>query len=182
MDISKDMQKLKGKFDKNKSEKINKAKTFLLDKPKKKGNILGMLYLSQGELSEEQSYAQVRDINYTIEVIAVKKFENGYSIFKNSEDISNKLEKYSKELLKNTVRLPQVLTINSKKIDATIKCLEEYNNKYLKEWQKINWLKGKLGIIFDENNEFKINNIILVYDNFYGLYYRKIEGDDDDKI
>ena len=57
-----------------------------------------------------------------------------------------------------------------------------YNNKYLKEWQKINWLKGKLGIIFDENNEFKINNITLIYDDFYGLYYRKIEGDDDDKI
>lgn len=58
-------------------------------------------------------------------------------------------------------------------IDKTIDYLERFNLKYLSNWQKSKWLKGELGIIFDENNEFMVNNMILKYSKKYGLTYDK---------
>lgn len=171
------LKKIKEKFENKILKKEYKAKTFLLDKPKENMNMIGMLDLCQKELSEERSYAQVRDIDYTIEVVAVKKFQSGYSIFGNNKDLSCELEKYAKEICKNTLRIPKIFTINSKITDETIKFLEEYNNKYLREWQDNEWLKGKLGIIFDENNKFVINDITLIYDSISGLEYEKKKGE-----
>lgn len=175
--LEKELNDIKEKFENKISKKEKKAKTFLLDKPKENKNMIGMLDLSLKELSEERSYAQVRDIDCTIEVIVIKKYESGYSIFGYEKDVSRNLEKYAKELSKNTLRLPRILSINSKITDETIKFLEEYNNKYLREWQENEWLKGQLGIMFDENNKFVINNTILTYDNMYGLEYEKKKGE-----
>ena len=44
-------------------------------------------------------------------------------------------------------------------IDQTINELERYNNSHLSQWQNSSWLKGSLGIIFDKNNEFILNDL-----------------------
>ena len=47
--------------------------------------------------------------------------------------------------------------------------LEDYNKKYLSDWQEQPWLKGTLGIIFDGEGHFELNGIMLVYDREFGL-------------
>lgn len=71
------------------------------------------------------------------------------------------------------MKLPRLL-LKKYNIEKTIKFLEKYNVKYLSKWQKQPWLKGSLGIIFDENNEFIIEGIKLRYDEKLGLIYERV--------
>lgn len=41
--------------------------------------------------SEEKAYAQVRDIEDTIEVIALKQISDGYGLFSENQDISQNI-------------------------------------------------------------------------------------------
>ena len=120
--------------------------------------------------SEEKSNAQVRDVEDTIEVIALKKMSDGYSLFIENQDISQNIDNPSvaKKVAQNTLRLPMSLS-KGYNIDQTIEELERYNNSYLSQWRNSSWLKGALGIIFDENNEFILNGFKLLYDKKYGI-------------
>lgn len=168
----------KEEYDLNNQKKKDRAKTYRLKKPNhtKRGTIKGLLDEISGvswEKNEEQGQNQVRDIHETIEVIALKSIGRGYGFFEGEEDISKKSLDYDleKEISKHTLRLPLALSMNN--IDDTIKELEQFTNKRLFEWQNSTWLKGALGIIFDENNEFVLNGCILKYDNKYGLSYER---------
>lgn len=131
--------------------------------------------------SEEKANAQVRDINESIEVIALKKQESGYSIFGEELDISKAIEKtnIAKEIAKNTILLPSIFS-QPYKIDETIEELEKYNLKHLKKWQESIWLKGTLGIIFDDNNEFELCGRKIKYNIKYGISL--VEEEVDGKI
>ena len=72
----------------------------------------------------------------------------------------------------NTIRLPQALSADWT-IDKTISELEMYNKRKLFDWQRQSWLKGSLGIILDENNQFLLNGYRLTYDLQLGLTYEK---------
>lgn len=122
--------------------------------------------------SEEKASAKVRDTEDTIEVIAVKKIGSGYGFFEADEDISERVDEDSiaKELAKHTFTLPKLLSKNYN-IDDTIRELEKYNLSYLEEWQTSTWLKGALGIIFDENDEFELGEVKLKYSNKLGVLY-----------
>ena len=132
--------------------------------------------ISGGSLGgEERGVAQVRDSDETVEVIAVKKLKEGYSIFGEDIDIKDRIGEFeiSKKLAGETLKLPRLL-LKKYNIEKTIKFLEKYNVKYLSNWQKQPWLKGSLGIIFDENNEFIIEGIKLRYDEKLGLIYERV--------
>ena len=62
-------------------------------------------------------------------------------------------------------------------IDHLIKWLEDYNKNNLADWQKESWLKGSLGLIFDEKGTFLIggSDIKLKYDYQYGLEVEREE-------
>ena len=128
---------------------------------------------------DEKASAKVRDTEDTIEVIAVKKIDSGYGFFETDEDISGRVEEDSiaKELAKQTFTLPKLLSKNYN-IDDTIKELEEYNSNNLREWQTSTWLKGSLGIIFDENDEFELGGVKLQYSEKLGVLY-DMKGSDD---
>lgn len=134
------------------------------------GNLIGWLKNPIYDESEEKSCAQVRDVSETIEVIALKRVENGYGFYSEEKDISNQIDdwKTAKKIAQNTLRLPGILSA-SYNIDDTIRELEKYNIKYLNAWQNSSWLKGTLGIVFDENNEFQLNGVKLSYSNKYGI-------------
>lgn len=156
-------------------KKAKKARAFLLRaNDRTSDSLIGWLNNSKIIESEEKAYAQVRDSKETIEVIVVKKIGEGYSFFDSSTDISMRINEYeiSKEISKNTIKLPNALTTQYN-IEKTIDELENYNRKYLHQWQNQTWLKGSLGIIFDENNEFELNGFVLRYDSFYGLTYER---------
>lgn len=156
-------------------KKENKAKVFRISK-NKSTNLKNWTENSKSDTKENKTLekAQVRDIEDSIEVIAVKKIENGYGFFNNIEDISNKIEddNISRELLSQSIQLPKSLT-KKYNIDKTIRYLEEYNKNKLTNWQDNIWLKGSLGIIFDDDNNCVINGLKLHYDKKHGLSYEK---------
>lgn len=133
-------------------------------------NLIGWLKNPTYNDSEEKACAQVRDINDSIEIIALKKIGKGYGLFEDNEDISAQISdvKIAKKVAQQTLTLPIVLSATYN-IDHTISELEKYNLQFLKTWQESPWLKGSLGIIFDEKQEFILNNIKLKYSEEYGI-------------
>ena len=173
---------MKKKFHTNIIKKKDRAKTYLLSSPKyeaRRGKSLSLIKWLNNDYpnqSEEQGYAQVRDSQITIEVVALKTCKGGYSFIDGNEDISKHINnpKISKKIASSTLRLPLQFSMYGN-ADKTIKELEKYNLKYLSEWQSQVWLKGLLGIIFDKNGNFELNNRTLHYDRQYGLTYREEE-------
>lgn len=151
-------------------KKKARAQVFRLDRPKQGKNLIGWLKNMDDPKTEETAAAQVRDVHESIEVIAVKKSGTGYGTFNDGTDISGIVSEpgIAKELAKQTIRIPDHIVRRAGAAD-TIKALEEYNWQELREWQDQPWLKGELGIIFDENGCFELNGKLLKYDNEYGL-------------
>jgi CRISPR-associated helicase cas3 len=162
--------------------KKNKADIFKIGPPLLKtykhrsNSLIGWLANTHPDDSEERAYAQVRDIEDTIEVIALKKVDEGYSLFTDNKELSQLIDNPSiaRKIAQNTIRLPVSLS-KSYNVDSTIRELEKYNLKYLASWQKTLWLKGSLGIVFDENNEFILNGYKLFYDEKYGIKTERIK-------
>ena len=162
-----------------KQHKENIANTFRIDNPivsqnkkriVKKNNLIGWINKGIMDNSDEKGFAQVRDGEQTIEVIVVKKIGDGYGVFDSDEDISKKIndEIVAKNIARNTLTLPRFFSAVYN-IDKTIDELEKYNNKNLSKWQKSIWLKGCLGIVLDENNEFVLCGKCIKYDEKYGI-------------
>ena len=157
-----------------------KAEGFRLDKPKlecsEEISLDGLLDNDFPIDSEELCQAKVRDIGSSIEVIAVKKFGAGYGFFQERKDISEELSKASiaKKLACQTLRLGESI-IHMEREEDLIRFLEDYNRRELPEWQNEVWLKGSLGLIFDENNDFPLQNIVLHYNEKFGLQWHKKE-------
>ena len=175
-------QESRDRMEERKGSKSDKARTYRIKKPKlsikpEENNLIAWLKNPDHSESEEAANAQVRDISQTIEIIAVKRIRTGYGTFDKEEDISEKINEpqIAKELAKHTIRLPDYVTMRNS-IGKTIGFLENYNLEYLSEWQEQPWLKGSLGIIFDENGRFRLNEHLLKYDNEFGLREEKENG------
>lgn len=179
-EVQKEYLEMKKKNKEAIQQKKRKANTFRIARPAgasiRRNTIIGWLDSSVINQSEERAYAQVRDINETIEVIALKKVEDGYGLFNEEVNLSHEIDDFniSKEIAKHTLRLPFALSY-PKVIDETIDLLEKENERTLKDWQNQSWLRGSLGIIFDENNQYRLNGYLLTYDTKYGLTYDKEE-------
>ena len=52
--------------------------------------------------------------------------------------------------------------------------MENYNRENLSDWRNTMWLKEALGIIFDEKNEFVMDNFKLLYDKKYGVSIERV--------
>ena len=170
----------KEKFSQEIREKGEKAKTFRIGHPVLRiaadsNNLTGWLRDPDYSVSEEEAAAQVRDIQETIEVIAVRAYGEEYGLF-NAADIKEKrISEYLDDmengriLAGQTLRLPVFLNRLAGGTHRLINDLESYNKQYLRKWQENPWLKGSLGIVFDENQTFCIQNVVLQYDVQYGL-------------
>ena len=171
----------KKSFEIHRDNQQQNAQTFQIGTPSikinpEKNNLTGWLETPDKSESEEKACAQVRDTNETIEVIAVRRCGSGYGFFApenpSARDISDKISDpdIAQQLAGQTLRLPPSV-IRGKKVDRVIEWLEDYNRRYLRNWQNQTWLKGTLGVIFDESGIFRIDdlNICLQYDCQYGL-------------
>lgn len=183
IDISESLKKIYMEY-KEFDEEINslrerKAKTYRIDNPVvidrsnrilKKDNLIGWINNSIKEDSDEKCYAQVRDGIETIEIIVVKKVGNGYGLFDSEVDISMRVDEddIAKNIARNTIILPRFFSAPYI-IDKTIDELEKYNYKYLEKWQKTTWLRGCLGIVLDEDNEFELLGKTIKYEEKYGI-------------
>ena len=162
--------------------KKEKARVFRLKDPvlvKRKHraiDLVGWLENPQVNMSEERAYAQVRDGDETIEIIALLSNGSGYTTFRSEEDCSGKEmnDPIAMEIASSTIKLPQVLCMPYK-IEHTLKELEEYTLEHFPCWKKSPWLKGALGIIFDLDHDFLLNGYKLHYDSKYGLSTEKVQ-------
>lgn len=177
-DLLKLIKNSKERRDININNKKERAKTYRLGKPDHTGkkSLIGLLETPVPLDTEEIGYARVRDIDDTIEVIALKKVSKGYGSFRDDFDLSMNLDnpETAKIIARETLRLPLVLSKFPKAFENTIKELEEYNKKNLSKWQEKTWLRGSLGIIFDEDNSFILNGYKLRYDKKFGLLYERV--------
>ncbi len=169
------------RMDENKKQqKRASADVFRIDSPNnrikpEKYNLIGWLQTPDSSQTEEKASAQVRDIDDSVEVIAVRRYGSDYGLFQPEDEgdkqISEHVEDYStgKKLAAQTLRLASSLCRKVGGIDRLIDMLEKYNLEHLRRWQSNPWLKGTLGIIFDEEQNFQINDFVLHYDSRYGL-------------
>lgn len=169
-------------------QKERKAKQYRLSEPitakegrrnMNNGNLIGWLKNSIPKDTEERAYAQVRDIDESIEVIALKRIGDGYGLMNDKINISKEIDddNIARKIAANTLVLPKIFTGESA-IDKTIDQLENYNSKYLNDWRENKWLNGALGIIFEENfdgtEKFTFNFLdkTIVYDEKYGISFK----------
>lgn len=179
--LQEEYTKYKQEAEKNRELKKEKARVFRLKEPvlvkRKYGSmdLVGWLENPQFNLSEERAYAQVRDSDETIEVIALLSRGSGYTTFGSNEDMSGKEtdDLIAKKIASSTIKLPQVLC-RTYNIEDTLKALEEYTLAHFPRWESSPWLKGTLGIIFDSNHDYLLNGYKLHYDGKYGLSTEKV--------
>lgn len=184
--------KAKENYEEKVQKEDDKAKRqFLLKKPQleikpEKYNLIGWLRTAAVPDSEENAFAQVRNAEESIEVIALLKCGAGYGFFDKKEDISDRIENYetTKEVAKRTLKL-SALTAREAfgGVSQTIDWLENYNRKTLHSWQQQLWLKGSLGILFEpagdgKTGEFCLGDVILSYSCELGLQVRKKKDGD----
>lgn len=191
LDLEEDLQKLYEKYMDKRYKEIDdkevKAKVYRLDKPLKKvaerKNLSNWLKNSNkmAESSDIKANAQVRDSDDSIEVIALKVCEGGYEFLGQEGALDPSDNRTAMEIAKRTIKLPNSVYFDKENgyiIDKIIEDLERYYLENLSDWDNQSWLKGTLGIIFDENNEFRLGDKLLFYDEKYGLVVKK-EGEDE---
>lgn len=166
--------------------KESEAEVYRLTKPLKKidesKNLSDFLKNSNkiAESSDIRASAYVRDSNDSIEVIALKTCQEGYEFFDRPGLLDPSDNKTAMEIAKRTIKLPNSVYYSNGGyiIDKIIEELEDYYLANLSSWDEQSWLKNSLGIIFDENNEFRILDKILSYDKKFGLIVKK-EGENE---
>lgn len=166
--------------------KESEAEVYRLTKPLKKidesKNLSDFLKNSNkiSESSDVRASAYVRDSNDSIEVIALKTCQGGYEFFDRPGLLDPSDNKTAMEIAKRTIKLPNSVYYSNGGyiIDKIIEELEDYYLANLSSWDEQSWLKNSLGIIFDENNEFRILDKILSYDKKFGLIVKK-EGENE---
>lgn len=168
--------------DKNQiKEKEFKANVYRLDKPLKKignrKNLSAWLKNSNkmAESSDIKADAQVRDGSDTIEVIALRACEGGYEFFDQAGALDPSDNREAMEIAKRTIKLPNSVYYSDDGyiIDKIIEDLEKYYLENLSDWDNKAWLKNSLAIIFDSNNEFRLGDKLLLYDEKFGLIVKK---------
>ena len=186
-ELQKTYEKAKEKYEIATRKKTDKAQQqFLLQKPylkikPEKYNLIGWLNTAAVSDSEENAFAQVRDAEESIEIIAMMKYDTGYGYFDTKEDISAQIENYiiAKEIAKQTLKLSALDARRAcGSVQQTIEWLENYNRKNLPRWQQQPWLKGSLGILFEpigdgKTGKFYLGDVILSYNLDIGLQVRK---------
>nr|WP_075574492.1 CRISPR-associated helicase/endonuclease Cas3 [Ezakiella massiliensis] len=189
LDLADDLKIVYESYKKKKDKQINeqkyKAENYCISYPLKKTSedkcISDWIKNSNhaAESSDIKACAQVRDSVDTIEVIALKACQGGYEFFDQPGLLDSSDNKTAMEMAKRSIKLPAALYYG-KGIDQVISELEKYYLENFPDWENQSWLKGSLGIIFDENNEFKIFEKTLKYDTTYGL--KIIKEDKDERI
>lgn len=133
------------------------------------------------ELSDIKALGKVRDSSDSVEVIALKSCEGGYEFFDKAGLLDSSDNKTAMEIAKRTIKLPNAVYYdkdNGYIIDKVIEDLEKYYLENLSAWDNQAWLKNSLAIIFDSNNEFRLGDKVLLYDEKYGLIVKKEEKDE----
>ncbi len=170
------------KYKQEMQRKRERADYYLMMEPKPKRSMDELL--CNPENSEEKlSEACVRDGESSIEVLLMKKGEDGTILFveeTGTEGFSAQRmpdSAYGKKIAMQRLRLPHIFSTRWN-IDRTIKELEDSNRRELAEWQQSPWIQGELVLLLDKNNRAELNGYLLSYSFEKGLEYERKEESD----
>lgn len=171
--------KAREKYQNSIAKQKGNAKPYLLESPySMKDSLLGTNYHNASVKDDIKGRAAVRDSQDSIEVIVLKRKDNGDITFVGDDSVSISTSitpHYSKikEILGQTIVLPNVLTYPSS-INSTIEYLE--NTGYIPAWQQHKLLQGELILILDENLQYEFEKHILTYDLHIGSKTDKLDN------
>ena len=174
-------------YKKDLQEKQERAGHYLMMEPKPKRRIDDLLCNAENS-AEKLSEACVRDGESAIEVLLMKKDEDGNICFVEegvpaAKGFSAQQVPEStagRKIAMQRLRLPGVFhTLWN--IENTIKELEDINRRELAEWQQSPWIHGELVLLLDKNNQMELNGYLLSYSYEKGLEYRRKEEKDGGK-
>lgn len=173
-----DIQDAKIQLENKLAKKEDKADNFQIDYPYNKSKsrfyepIFGWLSHKQKDNSEAGIKRSVRDIQDTIEVIALQENTDGtYSTVSNHPKPISTLS--NQELAEETLRLPHALSFNFDQTQATIDELQTATNKRFPGWKNDPYLYHGLALVFNSQGQAKLNQYRLSYSHQYGLIYEK---------
>ncbi|KRM87630.1 hypothetical protein FD19_GL001150 [Lacticaseibacillus thailandensis DSM 22698 = JCM 13996] len=164
------LEEAKKQMDDNLLLERKKAHVFLLDKPKASKDLLGWLgHAATGtDTDEQKAQAAVRDIQPTLEVILLRRTEQGVGLL----DGRLLSDCRDSQVAEQVIRLPHGVTYD---VDKAIKNLELSTRSQFPEWADSKWLKGELAVVLDENYQASLGEYQLTYSRQYGLSYSKEE-------
>lgn len=127
---------------------------------------------SHGLGGEEAGSAQVRDTEFSVEVIAVQDTDYGYHTFGDDEDGLEILQgveptyQQAKALAGSSLRLPVRMTKRDSDFTAVINELEAQTPA---EWSNSALLRGQVALRFDQSGRANVGRFHLNYDREVGL-------------
>ncbi|VEI13474.1 CRISPR-associated helicase Cas3' [Trueperella bialowiezensis] len=161
------------KADAERSAKETRAKTFRFPSPSNAAELellFDKIHNDSPDLNGEQGgSAQVRDSEFTIEVIAIQPTANGYRAFgSDSEVLNGVLPTYSQDLdlAGNSLRLPAWTTRSDTDFNSVIDSLEANTPG---EWASSGLLSGQVALNFDESGIANLGKYRVEYDPEIGL-------------
>lgn len=125
---------------------------------------------------EERGLAQVRDADFTVEVVAIQTTEYGYTPFgADIEILDGQVPAFAQArvLAGNTVRLPARMTRGDTDFEKVISALEKQTPA---EWKESALLKGQVALRFDEFGSAGLGRFSLNYTSELGLIVTKAEA------
>lgn len=135
--------------------------------------------------SETLASAGVRDAASSIEVLLMKRGQDGEILF-TGEDARESFglsafqvpdREQGRKIAMQRIKLPHALCMEWNQND-TISELEEKNRRELSQWQLSSWLKGELILLLDQENRGELNGYTLHYSFEKGLEYERKEERD----
>ncbi|MBC2681400.1 CRISPR-associated helicase Cas3' [Corynebacterium sp. 4HC-13] len=118
---------------------------------------------------EERGNAQVRDADFTIEVVAIETTEYGYSPLVGDATVLEGMEPSAhaaRQLAASTVRLPARMTRREVDFDQII---DELEGQTPGEWHTSSLLRGSVALRFDAQGTATVGRFEVSYDSECGL-------------
>lgn len=125
---------------------------------------------------EERGLAQVRDADFTVELVAILNTEYGYApLGADIEILAGQAPTFAQArvLAGNMVRLPARMTRGDTDFEEIISALEKQTPA---EWKDSSLLKGQVALRFDEFGSARLGRFSLNYTSELGLIVTKAEA------
>ena len=136
------------------------------------------------DIGKREGEAAVRDGGERVEVLLLRKTEDGYGFLPPSSpdlvlDSSSPLPyDLAKTVAMQKIHLPNCVTM-AYNIGNTLSALEELNISLFSAWQASPWLQGELILPLNEDLYTYLSGYRIGYDRFLGLFYEKEEEQHD---
>lgn len=161
---------------KAREESVGRAQTFLFPCLAGASDLQDLFNIvhddSRGSVGDEAGSAQVRDTEFSMEVIAVQDTDYGYRAFGDDEDGSEILDgaeltnQQAIKLAGSSLRLPLRMTKWERDFNVVVSELEAQTPV---EWSNSALLRGQVALRFDRSGEAHVGRFRLSYDEEVGL-------------